>query len=423
MNDMSVIDTLAKTEAAGTSEVGASSWGFHDEHEARLTAEARRIRPILAKNAAACEEQRGLTAETVAALDSIDGVWAMAVPTRWGGLGMSGTALARVGAELAKGDPAAAWVVQIINGSTWVATLTSDAIQQDVFGQGKLSRVCSAFNPPGTAVPVDGGYIVNGRWPYSSGCQQADWSSMGVVIKNADGTGAPGNFCLIPTTDTTIDLTWETAGLQGTGSHTTVAKDVFVPAHRMVLAAKSFGHVEEGKQHTGAPSDLWPVIPFVHRSGTGQVIGIAEALLEAVMDGAKKRGIVSTTYTKSADSAVTQRDIASAAMRIQTGRMLIETSTREIDAAALARTPMAPLDRARNKAQCGYAIQIMSSAVDDLMFIGGSGSFASANPISRFWRDFSVAARHIANIPNVAFEVYGRALLDIETNIMMPHMV
>ncbi|MGI4748806.1 MAG: acyl-CoA dehydrogenase family protein [Janthinobacterium lividum] len=422
---MDSLSTLDRADVVETPEHIVSKpteWRFHDEHESRLIAEVRRIRPVLARNAAACEAQRGLTDETVAALNEIDGIWSMVVPTRWGGLGMSGTALARVGAELTKGDPAAAWVVQILNGTTWVATLTSDDIQQDLFGKG-LSKVCSAFNPPGTAIPVEGGYMVSGRWPYSSGYQQADWGQWGVVIKNEDGTSLPGNFCFIPTSETTLDLTWETTGLQGTGSHTAVATDVFVPAHRMVLATKSFGTVDAGKRHTGAPSDLFPVIPFVHRSGAGQVVGMAEAILETIIEGAKKRGIVATSYSKAADSSVVQRDIASASIRIQTARMLVEKATAEIDAAALSRTPMPLVDRARNKAQVGYAIQIMSSAVDELMFIGGSGSFATANPVSRFWRDFSMAARHIANIPNVAFEVYGRAVLGIEPNIIMPHLI
>lgn len=420
MDQLEILDS-ATLDGSSRSSAATPDWRFHDEHEARLIEDARRIRPILRRNAAANEAQRSLCDETVAALDEI-GVFGMSSPVRWGGLGVSATTVARVGAELAKGDPAASWVTQIINGTTWVTTLASDALQEDLFGR-RLSRVCGVFNPPGVAVPVEGGYLVTGRWPYASGYLQADWGQWGVMIKRLDGTLAPGNYAYIPTTDTTLELTWQTAGLQGTGSHTAVAQDVFVPEHRMVLATASYGTVHPGKRHLGEPGDAYPVVPMVHRSGAGQVVGMAEAMLEIVLETATKRGILTTCYTRQMDSAVVQRDVASLSIRIGTARMLIEQCTTELDEAVLARRTMTVVERARNKAQAAYAIQIMSGAVDEMMFMGGSAAFMDSNPISHYWRDFSMAARHVANIPNVGFEVYGKALFGVEPNIVMAPLI
>src|SRR3546814_13466802 len=73
-------------------------------------------------------------------------------------------------------------------------------------------------------------------------------------------------------------------------------------------------------------------------------------------------------------------------------------------------------ERARNKAQANYAMQILGEAVQSLMMVGGSSAFNNANPACRYWRDFSMVARHFGNIPNVGHEVYGRSILGVTPN-------
>src|SRR3546814_2279448 len=67
----------------------------------------------------------------------------------------------------------------------------------------------------------------------------------------------------IPFSQLEIKDSWYVTGMQGTGSDTSVAKDVFVPDHLMVMMDKPFGYVEPGKKHYGAPSDRVPVVPVV----------------------------------------------------------------------------------------------------------------------------------------------------------------
>src|ERR1700758_2526401 len=118
------------------------SWGFRDDLVPGILEQVRALRPLLRKNAQAGEAQRTPTPEVIKAIDDL-GIWWMLVPRRWGGLGLSATAMARINAELSKGDPSVAWVSQIINGTTWVGTLGSDALQQVLYGSGR-SRICSA---------------------------------------------------------------------------------------------------------------------------------------------------------------------------------------------------------------------------------------------------------------------------------------
>src|SRR3546814_10570023 len=65
-----------------------------------------------------------------------NGLLSLLLPQRWGGAGLSFSDYSRFQIELAKGDMSISWVAQIVNGTTWVSSLTSDATQEALFGEG-----------------------------------------------------------------------------------------------------------------------------------------------------------------------------------------------------------------------------------------------------------------------------------------------
>lgn len=394
----------------------AEDYRFQNELESILIEQVQAIRPVLRAHAAEGEERGWLAPATLEALDGIDGIWRMPVPRRVGGLGLSGKSILRISAELAKGDPAAAWVVQIIGGSTWTASLASDQLQDEIFSDG-VPRLCAVFGPPGRAKPVPGGYRVTGRWPYASGFRHASWGQWAVMIDDGEGPPRPGNFCFIPTSELRLENTWSTVALQATGSDTAVADNVFVPEHRMVLSSMPLGSNDNRARNNGAPSDLWPLTPFVGRTGIGQAIGIAEAMLEELIATGMARPIAATTFARKADSQVIQRDVGEFATRIRTARMLAEQAAGEIDEAALSRTPLTTAQRAASKAMGAFAMKLLEETSQGIMLIAGSSAFSRDSVMSRFWRDLAMIARHVQNSPNLGFETYGRSLLGVAPNV------
>lgn len=391
--------------------------GFTQGTQDKLLEQTRALRPLLRRNAPLADAERSMTDEVFRALVEID-LFALLTPTRWGGLGLPSVALQRINRELAKGDPSVAWVNQIINGCTWIASMTSDRLQEEIFTAGqKPPRVCSSFAIPCTAKPVDGGYRVSGSWPYNSGCRQSSWGQYLVNITGADGTVTPGNFVYIPTSELTIDNTWYTAGLQGTSSDSVVAKDVFVPEHRMVHAAQSFGYPETRKQHVGAASDNWKNIPLIRACGLGVIIGALEGAFELVAEGSLKRGIPNTTYAKTKDSPVAQRNLGEIKAKLDAIIMLAEGLCTMQDEAALAGYEFSSMERAEQKGRCALIVDMSTQLFDKIMFLGGSSGFMLSNELQRFWRDGNVACRHAINLPDPGYEIYGRALLGVEPNI------
>lgn len=229
-----------------------------------------------------------------------------------------------------------------------------------------------------------------------------------------------GNFVYLKRSDFEMEDTWFTAGLQGTGSDTAVAKDAFVPSHRMVKVEKSFEYKDPDRQHFGAPSDYWPVTPLIRTTSAGMFIGAAEAMLEMLKKQVTTKPLVTTTHNPAASSQVVQLEIGAATAKISAARQIILNATGELDAAALERRALSLADRARLKGEHAVAFELISASVEKIMHIAGSGAFMTKNDLQRFWRDIGVGTRHIAFLPQLGYEVYGRNLLGIEPNMIPP---
>ena len=383
-----------------------SAWADSSVADA-LVARAKELRPFLAEQAAAGEKRRNPTPAVDKMLKE-EGFLRMMLPERLGGYGLSTTDFSRVQIEVAKGDPAISWVVQIINGTSWVTSLAPDSVQEAVFGDGP-QPVCGAYNPPGKARQVDGGWIINGAWPYMSGSRQATWTQQGVALEDYDGPVVPGiNMCYIPMDQFEIVDTWFVSGMQGTGSDTAIAKDIFIPDGQMVLMDKRAGQIDWSKKHFGAPSDLLPAVPVVRTTGIAQLIGAVEAMLEIVTADAGKP-VLTTIIGPRKVSGAYMRDLGEAAALIDTAKTILFSLTAKLDQVGLGEE-FTMEEKARHRAACAQMIETVHAASESLMFQAGSSAFSLEKPINRYWRDVSMALRHIQNIPTIGYEIHGRAL-------------
>jgi alkylation response protein AidB-like acyl-CoA dehydrogenase len=381
---------------------------FADQTTAEaMVAKAKELRPLLMAEAAAGEAQRSPTKAVELALNE-NRILSALLPKRLGGIGLSFTDFCRMQIEIAKGDPAISWVVQIINGTSWVTSLAPDSVQDAVFANGPAA-VCGAYNPPGKARKVDGGWIINGSWPYTSGSRQSTWAQQGVVLEGYEGPVVPGiSMCYIPFSDLTITDTWYVTGMQGTGSDTSVAKDVFIPEGQMVLMDERAGQIDRTKRHFGAPSDLLPVVPVVRTTGIAQLIGAVEAMLEIVRDEAGKKPVLTTLISPRTNSGAYMSDLGEAAAMIDTAKLILFHLVGDFDRVGLTNGELTLDEKARHRAQCAQMIKLVHSASESLMFQAGSSAFSLDKPISRYWKDVSMALRHIQNIPTIGYEIYGR---------------
>ena len=122
-------------------------------------------------------------------------------------------------------------------------------------------------NPTGSAVMVDGGYLVSGTKSFVS---QAPVGTMLSTMFPVDG-GAQGRRVInvaVPFASDGVSVVdhWDTMGMRGTASHDVVFHDVFVPTER-VLAERPYGTIDPPLQVIS--SIAFPIIASVY-------LGIAE---------------------------------------------------------------------------------------------------------------------------------------------------
>lgn len=200
----------------------------------RMLVDVAALGPLIAARAPEIEAGRRIPLDLVEVLRSI-GIFRMFVPRSHGGLELSLAQGCKVVEALARIESSVGWVSLIAAGSSLFTSLLPQKTFERIYQDGPDAIIAGSMQPVGTAEAVDGGWRVNGRWPFASGCQHADWI-LGACLVTRGGVPLPGaaesapwmRVCVLPARDWTIDDTWHVAGLKGTGSHHVVLKDALV---------------------------------------------------------------------------------------------------------------------------------------------------------------------------------------------------
>ena len=382
---------------------------------ASLVAHARALRPVLEKNVQQTEQARRVAEDSIAALKAA-GIFRTMVPRRHGGFEGSVRTHLEVTAAVAEGCGSTAWVVALTNVCAWFTGLFAARAQDDVFGTNPDARVAGVFSPSTQVRRVEGGIVTSGKWFWSSGCLHADWAMLGLLELDAAGNPLNQYLALMPMSELTIEDTWFTAGMKGTGSNCVVAKDVFVPEHRLLPLMKAVaGEFETPfKDEVSYRSAFIPVAALVL---VGAQLGMARAALAHVIEKASQRSIAYTSFKKQSDSVAFQMQVSKAALKIDTAHLHAFRAADDIDEAALRGELLDYKTRARVRADTGYVAQYATDAINLLMTAHGAGSFADASPMQRLWRDANTAARHAIVLQPVGEEIYGKALLGVENTV------
>jgi 3-hydroxy-9,10-secoandrosta-1,3,5(10)-triene-9,17-dione monooxygenase len=380
-----------------------------------LVARAAALVPLLAENAAETEADRRVVEENITAIRDA-GLFRIMVPRRFGGLQTDIRTKLEVSRELAKGCGSTAWVTALLNVCAWIASLTSEQCQRDIWADDPDARVAGVFDPSAETRRVDGGWMTTGRWGYASGIWHADWCLVGVPVTDEQGEMIDQGLAFVPKTDISIDDTWFVAGMKGTGSNTIVADDVFVPEHRVVSVPKLIGG-ETATPYKDEALYRSAFVPVAALILVGVQLGLSQAALDFVVEKASKRGITYTTYERQTDAPTFQLAVARAASLVDTAHLHAYRAAADIDDAARDGRQLDYTARARVRMDTGRSAEAAREAIRILCSAHGAASFADVSPLQRWWRDSEIASRHAVVHPEISAEVYGRALLGMHEGV------
>ncbi|MFD0828020.1 acyl-CoA dehydrogenase family protein [Neobacillus sp. M.A.Huq-85] len=309
------------------------------------------------------------------------GYTALTVPKKNGGKGISLYELLRLQEKMAEGDGATALSIG------WHMGIMMNLGEKDNWKESVFKMLCeevkkgalinSAATEPSTGSPTRGGrpetvaekqgdsWIINGRKTFTTMSPVLDYFIVSAAIKETDRVG---NFLITrPSEGVSIEETWDSIALRGTGSHDLILKNVKVPDEFFV---EQLG--VEGKKPSG-----WLLhIPACY-------LGIAKAAKNYCIQFAKE---YSPSSIKGAiiDLPNVKQKIGEIEWRIMEAEYFLYSVAKQWDSSGVQeRNQMGPVLGAVKMTITNSAINI----VDLAMRIVGAKSLSLKNPLQRYYRD------------------------------------
>jgi alkylation response protein AidB-like acyl-CoA dehydrogenase len=365
----------------------------------------------LAANAAASESARSLAPDSVEAIRQA-GLWRLLTPRRWGGFEADLRTQVAASAILTRGDPAAGWLLVVINAHAFVLGSFPEECQREVYGPNPDVRIPGTLASQGKARAVDGGWVVNGRWQFCSGVDHGDWLLIGALQEVAGDEPPRGVHVVIPKRDAVIDDTWFTLGLRGTGSKDIVLEEVFVPEHRSMPT----GTLLDGRSpHAELHSHLYrmPVLASLTYLIGGPLIGLARKALEIHVE---RTGVRREIYTGRAKgkSVGAQMRVAESSAEITAAELLLDKVGDGFDALVAARELPTIGRRAELKWHATYAAELCRRATERIFEGAGAHAVYDASALQATFRDMNTAVRHAVVDFDSNAEMFGRIQLGLD---------
>jgi alkylation response protein AidB-like acyl-CoA dehydrogenase len=342
------------------------------------------------------------------------GYLAAAVPTDFGGSGLSLAELAASQRRLARYAPATAlamsmhsyWIGIAVEleraGDPSLRWILEAAVEGEVFaaGHAETGNDIPVLLSTCRAERVAGGYRLTGRKQFGS--NGPAWTWLGAHAVDADAPGGPQivhAFVERTSPGVTIVETWDTLGMRPTQSHDTILEGVFVPDARIgrVVAA-------------GDASDpfivamaMWPLslIAAVY-------LGIAERALELAVDGARRKTSVAIERHAYAYNPMVQHQIAEMYLELDAATATFERFVDDWVRGADHADRWVP----KVYAMKWRSVEAAKRVVDVALDVVGGGAMFRSNELERLYRDVRCGGFHPGN-DALTHELVGKSVLGI----------
>ncbi|MBF6249972.1 acyl-CoA dehydrogenase family protein [Nocardia farcinica] len=337
-------------------------------------------------------------------------------PKKYGGFEAHPREFAETVMAAAALDPATGWICGIVGVHPWQLAFADPKVQEEVWGADNDTWMASPYAPTGIARPVEGGYIFNGRWQFSSGTDHCDWIFLGAMLGDPEGNIATPPTMLhmiLPRSDYEIvEDSWNVVGLKGTGSKDIIVKDAFVPSYRVMNG----DHVIDGtaQRQYGVTETLYkmPWSNMFPLGITSAVIGIAEGALAAHLDYQRDR--VGAQGTAIKDDPYVLFAVGEAAADINAARQELLANVDRMWDLVDAGKEVSFADRAAGRRTQVRAAWRAVMAVDQIFARSGGNALRMDKPLQRFWRDAHAGLNHAIHVPSTVYHASALSSLGIE---------
>ena len=363
------------------------------------------VRDVLVAGADEAEEIGTLPDATVDALYQ-SGLLTLKLPAELGGAEADLLTQLDVIEAVTRIDASAGWCLMIGAASLgrMGAFLPDEAIET-MFVGGRPPKTCGVAMPTGESVPVDGGYLVTGRWSFASGIRHSQWVSSNTRVARNDG-GAPQLMSVIfPTAKAKIHDNWQAAGLKGTGSNDFSVSNLYVPEaftlDRASVQPKRGGAIFR----MGTPG-------FVSLEHSAFAFGVARRALDAVIDLAQSKYRGYRAASPLALRTSFQKSLGECELRLRAARSLVVEILEGVwDTLCDGGTPDVKM-HVDMRSSATFATEVAVDVVTQAFRYAGGEAVYQPNVLQRCLRDINVAAQHLM-VSDSTYESYGKLALGL----------
>ena len=324
------------------------------------------------------------------------GIFRAWVPSAYGGDQADAITVLDAIEALSFHDGATGWCGMIGATSALLAAFLPPVFAEEIYGDPRAVTGGFAM-PAGRGVPVDGGIVVDGRWPWGSGTYHCTWIGGGCLV---EGGGAP--FVLFSRDQVELLDTWHVAGLRGSGSTDYEVHGAFVPEGRWV-------HVLRDAPVVDAPLYRMPFMGLLSLGVCMVSLGLARRAQHELVELAGGKRPAGSTKTL-AERQVVQAEVARAEAAWRSARAFV----REVVDEAI-EVGVTDEMRRRIRLAATDATWRATSAVDRMYSAGGGSAIHEAHPLQRVFRDAHVATQH-GMVAERTYEPLGRMALGLPTD-------
>ncbi|WP_373866226.1 acyl-CoA dehydrogenase family protein [Acinetobacter colistiniresistens] len=329
------------------------------------------------------------------------GVYRALVPKRFGGNEWSPKQFCELIEQLSKADGSVGWVASFGMSPAYLGSLPEATLAQ-LYKDSPDIVFAGGIFPPQPAEITDDGVVVSGRWKFSSGCMGADIVGVGISPqKDNEAQGLP-RMAVMPANKAQIDMTWDTVGLKGTGSHDLVVKEV--------LVAKEWTFVRGEPSKLPEPFFKYPSLSLATQVLTVVGIGVAAAAIEEFQKLAPGKSSI-TGGAEIANRPVTQYEFAQAEAEFKAARVWFYDTMQIVWNEVLAgRTPTAE-QISDMRLSCTHVARVCARVTRKIQMLAGMTAIYTQNPFSRFVNDTNVVTQHAfmgdATLQNAGLVSFG----------------
>ena len=303
-------------------------------------------------------------------------------------------------------EPSAGWCLMIGAASMGGvgAFLPDDAIEE-IFADGNPPKTAGVFAPFGRAVPVNGGYLLNGRWSFASGICHSNWISCGAHVITEE-PGHPAQVrATVRTSDVRIHDNWHVMGLRGTGSCDFSVEDLFVPtsfAYDVSLTEPLRGGAI---YRLGRPG-------FVTNEHSAFALGVARRALDAALEVGQSKTRGYNSVNPLSRRPAFQRMLSEADLRLRATRFLNVEILEEASRAVNEGHPPSPLLQTEMRSLCSYTTDVAVDIVTQAFRFAGGAALFDSSILQRCLRDINAGAQH-QMVSDTAYENHGQFMLGL----------